>query len=69
MKALEMFKRGQSHLPWWRRKWRRADWTSKNLPQVVNYELPNVPEDYVHRIGRTGRAGAGGEAVSLVSIR
>lgn len=37
------------------------------LPQVVNYELPNVPEDYVHRIGRTGRAGADGHAVSLVS--
>ncbi|WP_320055502.1 DEAD/DEAH box helicase [Desulfuromonas thiophila] len=37
------------------------------LPQVVNYELPNVPEDYVHRIGRTGRAGHSGEAVSLVS--
>jgi ATP-dependent RNA helicase RhlE len=36
------------------------------LPHVVNYELPNVPEDYVHRIGRTGRAGAGGTAVSLV---
>jgi ATP-dependent RNA helicase RhlE len=36
------------------------------LPQVVNYELPFVPEDYVHRIGRTGRAGAGGNAVSLV---
>jgi ATP-dependent RNA helicase RhlE len=36
------------------------------LPHVVNYELPNVPEDYVHRIGRTGRAGAQGEAVSLV---
>ena len=36
------------------------------LPQVVNYELPNVPEDYVHRIGRTGRAGASGKAVSLV---
>jgi ATP-dependent RNA helicase RhlE len=34
---------------------------------VVNYELPNVPEDYVHRIGRTGRAGSGGEAISLVS--
>ena len=39
----------------------------KELPHVVNYELPNVPEDYVHRIGRTGRAGAGGEAISLVS--
>ena len=36
------------------------------LPQVVNYELPNVPEDYVHRIGRTGRAGASGQAMSLV---
>ena len=36
------------------------------LPQVVNYELPNVPEDYVHRIGRTGRAGMEGEAISLV---
>lgn len=37
------------------------------LPHVVNFELPHVPEDYVHRIGRTGRAGASGEAVSLVS--
>jgi ATP-dependent RNA helicase RhlE len=37
------------------------------LPQVVNFDLPNVAEDYVHRIGRTGRAGADGEAVSLVS--
>jgi len=36
------------------------------LPHVVNYELPNVPEDYVHRIGRTGRAGRTGEAMSLV---
>lgn len=36
------------------------------LPQVVNFELPNVPEDYVHRIGRTGRAGAAGAAISLV---
>jgi ATP-dependent RNA helicase RhlE len=36
------------------------------LPHVVNFELPNVAEDYVHRIGRTGRAGASGEAVSLV---
>ncbi|MGI2026674.1 DEAD/DEAH box helicase [Endozoicomonas acroporae] len=36
------------------------------LPQVVNFDLPNVPEDYVHRIGRTGRAGADGHAVSLV---
>ncbi len=37
------------------------------LPHVVNFELPNVPEDYVHRIGRTGRAGASGEALSLVA--
>lgn len=37
------------------------------LPQVVNFDLPNVPEDYVHRIGRTGRAGASGRAISLVS--
>ena len=37
------------------------------LPRVINFELPNVPEDYVHRIGRTGRAGANGEALSLVS--
>ena len=37
------------------------------LPHVVNFELPHVPEDYVHRIGRTGRAGLSGEAVSLVS--
>ena len=38
-----------------------------HLPHVVNFDLPNVPEDYVHRIGRTGRAGASGEALSLVS--
>jgi ATP-dependent RNA helicase RhlE len=37
------------------------------LPYVINYELPNVPEDYVHRIGRTGRAGHQGNAISLVS--
>lgn len=37
------------------------------LPHVINFEIPNVPEDYVHRIGRTGRAGASGEAISLVS--
>ena len=37
------------------------------LPHVINYELPNISEDYVHRIGRTGRAGASGEAISLVS--
>jgi ATP-dependent RNA helicase RhlE len=38
-----------------------------DLPHVVNFDLPNVPEDYVHRIGRTGRAGASGEAISLVA--
>ena len=37
------------------------------LPQVVNFDLPNVPEDYIHRIGRTGRAGSAGQAISLVS--
>jgi len=40
----------------------------KDLPHVVNYDLPNVPEDYVHRIGRTGRAGTTGEAISLVCV-
>lgn len=39
----------------------------KELPMVINYDLPNVPEDYVHRIGRTGRAGADGLAFSLVT--
>ena len=38
------------------------------LPHVINFELPNIPEDYVHRIGRTGRAGASGEAISIVSV-
>jgi ATP-dependent RNA helicase RhlE len=37
----------------------------EQLPHVINYELPNVPEDYVHRIGRTGRAGSPGRALSL----
>jgi ATP-dependent RNA helicase RhlE len=39
----------------------------RDLPQVINYELPKVPEDYIHRIGRTGRAGGQGEGISLVS--
>lgn len=39
-----------------------------SLPHVVNFELPNIAEDYVHRIGRTGRAGNGGEAISLVCV-
>jgi superfamily II DNA/RNA helicase len=37
-----------------------------DLPQVVNFDLPIIAEDYIHRIGRTGRAGATGEAISLV---
>jgi len=37
------------------------------LPMVINYEIPHAPEDYVHRIGRTGRAGASGVAISLVA--
>ena len=39
-----------------------------SLPHVINFELPNVPEDYVHRIGRTGRAGQAGTAISLVAV-
>ena len=39
----------------------------ESLPLVVNYELPHTPHDYVHRIGRTGRAGATGQAISLVA--
>jgi ATP-dependent RNA helicase RhlE len=66
VKALEMFKKGQvTALVATEVAARGLD--IKELPQVVNYELPNVPEDYVHRIGRTGRAGAAGEAISLVS--
>jgi ATP-dependent RNA helicase RhlE len=65
-KALDMFKRGQvTCLVATEVAARGLD--IKELPQVVNYELPNVPEDYVHRIGRTGRAGSAGEAISLVS--
>ncbi|WP_283101443.1 helicase-related protein, partial [Escherichia coli] len=37
----------------------------EELPHVVNYEIPNIPEDYVHRIGRTARAGAAGIAISF----
>jgi ATP-dependent RNA helicase RhlE len=66
VKALEMFKQGQiTALVATEVAARGLD--IKELPQVVNYELPNVPEDYVHRIGRTGRAGSLGQAVSLVS--
>ena len=66
VKALDMFKRGLvTCLVATEVAARGLD--IKELPQVVNYELPNVPEDYVHRIGRTGRAGTAGEAISLVS--
>ncbi len=66
VRALEMFKRGEvTALVATEVAARGLD--IKELPYVVNYELPNVPEDYVHRIGRTGRAGASGQAVSLVS--
>ena len=40
----------------------------EHLPYVINYELPSVPEDYIHRVGRTGRAGRNGEAISLIDI-
>jgi ATP-dependent RNA helicase RhlE len=40
----------------------------EQLPYVINYELPSIPEDYVHRVGRTGRAGHLGEAISLIDI-
>ncbi len=66
MKALEDFKRGRVSILI------ATDIAARGidiveLPHVVNYDLPNVPEDYVHRIGRTGRAGAKGKAISLVS--
>lgn len=67
MKALADFKKGQV------RVLVATDIAARGLdidqlPHVVNYELPQVPEDYVHRIGRTGRAGKEGKAVSLVCI-
>jgi ATP-dependent RNA helicase RhlE len=66
VKALDLFKRGQvTALVATEVAARGLD--IKELPYVVNYELPNVPEDYVHRIGRTGRAGALGQAVSLIA--
>jgi len=40
----------------------------EELPYVINYELPSIPEDYVHRVGRTGRAGREGEAISLIDV-
>jgi ATP-dependent RNA helicase RhlE len=66
VRALDMFKRGEiTALVATEVAARGLD--IKELPHVVNYELPNVPEDYVHRIGRTGRAGSSGQAISLVS--
>jgi ATP-dependent RNA helicase RhlE len=66
-RALEEFKRGQT------RVLVATDIAARGididqLPHVINYELPNVAEDYVHRIGRTGRAGNDGEARSLVCV-
>jgi ATP-dependent RNA helicase RhlE len=66
IRALEAFKNGEIHTLV------ATDVAARgldisNLPYVVNYDLPGIPEDYVHRIGRTGRAGVSGIAVSLVS--
>ncbi|HJW23875.1 MAG TPA: DEAD/DEAH box helicase [Rhodocyclaceae bacterium] len=66
LKALEAFKNGTTHVLV------ATDVAARgldidDLPYVINYELPHVPEDYVHRIGRTGRAGKQGNAISLVS--
>jgi len=66
IKALDAFKAGQTHALI------ATDVAARgldvdDLPYVINYELPHVPEDYVHRIGRTGRAGKTGNAISLVS--
>ena len=66
MRALQRFKRGEL------RALVATDIAARGLdidqlPHVVNYDLPHVPEDYVHRIGRTGRAGSAGEAISLVT--
>ena len=67
VKALTAFKKGQSQVLV------ATDIAARGLdiealPHVVNYELPSVPEDYVHRIGRTGRAGLEGTATSLVGL-
>ena len=68
IKALEAFKGGETHALI------ATDVAARgldvdDLPYVINYELPHTPEDYVHRIGRTGRAGKMGNAISLVSAR
>jgi ATP-dependent RNA helicase RhlE len=66
IKALDAFKAGETHALI------ATDVAARgldvdDLPYVINYELPHTPEDYVHRIGRTGRAGKLGNAISLVS--
>ncbi|MBL8404411.1 MAG: ATP-dependent helicase, partial [Dechloromonas sp.] len=66
IKALDAFKAGETHALI------ATDVAARgldvdDLPYVINYELPHTPEDYVHRIGRTGRAGKMGNAISLVS--
>ena len=66
LKALESFKEGTTHVLV------ATDVAARgldidDLPHVINYELPHTPEDYIHRIGRTGRAGKHGTAVSLVT--
>ena len=67
-KALHDFKKGLVTRPRSHRHCSPRDSISTSFPHVVNFELPNVPEDYVHRIGRTGRAGNEGCAYSLVCI-
>ena len=57
IRALADFKANNGYVRWWRPSVAARGLDIKELPQVVNYELPNVPEDYVHRIGRTARAG------------
>ena len=73
LEAVSVGKHGSSCIadvaePHDRRGRRRLEIDIDRLPHVVNYELPNVPEDYVHRIGRTARAGQEGEAISLVCV-
>ena len=52
---------------WWPPTWPPAAFTSKGISHVVNYDLPQVPEDFIHRVGRTGRAGARGTASTFAT--